>query len=1589
MGDDTSVRVAVRVRPLISREVIDMCHACTSVTAGEPQIWVGKEKAFTFDHVFDCPSEQETVYNSCVRQLIDGCFEGYNATVLAYGQTGSGKTYTMGTGYDLHVNPHEQGIIPRAVQHLFDGITARQQEARDQGNPPPDFKVNVQFMELYNEEIFDLLGPGKGTHYPGRNSVKIHEDSKGEIYTVGVTVKAVQNAEQVMKCLESGALSRTTASTQMNVQSSRSHAIFTLHIKQQRVVQLNVEDGDAEDEEEDNALAKVNGEGSSINEFETLTAKFHFVDLAGSERLKRTGATGDRAKEGISINCGLLALGNVISALGDASRKVLHVPYRDSKLTRLLQDSLGGNSRTLMIACVSPCDRDFMETLNTLKYANRAKNIKNRVTVNQDKSSQTITALRLEIQELKLELMEYKQGKRLVGEDGTEQVNDMFYENTMLQTENNNFRTRIKALQETIERLTVKNTELLAEQAAGAFIGHGDSDSDDSVKNLIQGYLKEVEELRTKLMESEEVCAQQRKQLQRYQARLSISGNTTVAVSGIYDIGCTVEETSVEDVLAEAKRDVENLKRKTKHLSSKASKEEEDSEKKSDADEDTAEISGNNESSDSEAEELEEDESIGKDLATLTTEISFKQKLIDQLEQSQRRLQTMRMHYEDKLMQLQQKIRETEIERDRILSNMSSAGASKDTDEKVRKIKNDFERKLSHLQGELKKMQSAKREHAKLMKNQSEYERQVRKLKQEMAEMKKAKVALVTKMKEESRRHQEAEKRRNRQIAQMLKESRQQENRIRSLEAQNRTKETVLKRRHEEMAALRRQARPMSQRVAGRVPLQNPAVRKVLFSPKVAKQRWQTLEKNIDKLVLTKQSVYTLEKDMERSLLEREKLTRYLEKMVRKRDRAREVGRDIQDLDDQIESMKANLDYLNENIRECQASILQVEETKDDAECLELDTVLSGMVDTQSRYMVEKLLHMAINQSLQAAQSKSKVQELEARLEQVEASDAIHQDLLQHTMNRIQLETLAPPSWSEEPESAPSTRSSSPTDMSTSDALSQCTTATFARSKARRKTATPQELLYYQSPPVDMSLQSLSATTEGTGSDMTSSLMTSSAMTSSVFGDIPDSMIMSHPDGGCLNLGIDGNLQRVLSAPGSLKEVGVDAMPPPRGVPGLHRTKPPSRRFPPDLSPLPRRKLINANSNQQLRKDAGIDATPPPSPPVNRKVRDNNVFSRLTSTSTNPLVKPDRGVISVFEGKPGYSRSSPLVCTHVAEGHSKAVLSLAVTDDVLFTASKDRTVKVWNLHTGQEIHCLRGHPDNVVAVRYCEYQRLTYSVSTAFIKVWDVRESPAKCIRTLFSSGQCSSGPVVAESASRSLQIPQGETRINTIELSPYGTLLFSAASNIVRIWDIRRFACVGKLAGGHQAAVMCMAVDEVDNDSSLVITGSKDHYIKVFEIPESGSGVLTPKVNLEPPHYDGIQCLAVYNDYLFSGSRDMCIKKWDLANRCHVLSLNQAHKDWICALNFMHNGTAPPVLLSGCRGGMLKMWNTENCSLVGELKAHSSQINAIATNSSCVFTASNNSDVKIWRTPGYYLEAEVCTEDAEGNSTKFGPGTG
>ena len=219
--------------------------------------------------------------------------------------------------------------------------------------------------------------------------------NNGNISVHGLQEEKVDNAEEMASCLDRGSNLRITSSTLMNNASSRSHAIFTIALEQHVTEELFPENKEGENTEKD-----------EIDEF--MTAKFHFVDLAGSERAKKTGATGSTLKEGISINKGLLSLGNVISALTDEKNKTMHVPYRDSKLTRILQDSLGGNSRTSMIACISPAEFNFDESLNTLKYASRARNIKNKPIVNRDPNSALIAQLRQQLFECQKDLLGFK-----------------------------------------------------------------------------------------------------------------------------------------------------------------------------------------------------------------------------------------------------------------------------------------------------------------------------------------------------------------------------------------------------------------------------------------------------------------------------------------------------------------------------------------------------------------------------------------------------------------------------------------------------------------------------------------------------------------------------------------------------------------------------------------------------------------------------------------------------------------------------------------------------------------------------------------------------------------------------------------------------------------------------------------------------------------------------------------------------------------------------------------------------------------------------------------------------------------------------
>uniref|UniRef100_A0A8C6FWV6 Kinesin family member 21A n=1 Tax=Moschus moschiferus TaxID=68415 RepID=A0A8C6FWV6_MOSMO len=1574
--DESSVRVAVRIRPQLAKERIEGCHICTSVTPGEPQVFLGKDKAFTFDYVFDIDSQQEQIYTQCIEKLIEGCFEGYNATVFAYGQTGAGKTYTMGTGFDVNIIEEEQGIISRAVKHLFKSIEEKKHTSIKNGLPPPDFKVNAQFLELYNEEVLDLFDTTRDIDAKTKKSnIRIHEDSAGGIYTVGVTTRTVNTESEMMQCLKLGALSRTTASTQMNVQSSRSHAIFTIHLCQTRMCpQIDAETAT------DN---KVISESSQMNEFETLTAKFHFVDLAGSERLKRTGATGERAKEGISINCGLLALGNVISALGDKSKRATHVPYRDSKLTRLLQDSLGGNSQTIMIACVSPSDRDFMETLNTLKYANRARNIKNKVMVNQDRASQQINALRSEITRLQMELMEYKTGKRIIDEEGVESINDMFHENAMLQTENNNLRVRIKAMQETVDALRTRITQLVSDQANQVLVRAGEGN--EEISNMIHNYIKEIEDLRAKLLESEAVNENLRKNLTRATSRSPyFSGSSAFSPSIVSSDKETIE------IIDLAKKDLEKLKRKEKKkkksVAGKEDNTDTDQEKKeekniSERENIELDVEESQEMSDHEDEEEEEEEeeddieggessdesdsesdekaNYQADLANITCEIAIKQKLIDELENSQKRLQTLKKQYEEKLMMLQHKIRDTQLERDQVLQNLGSVESY--SEEKAKKVRSEYEKKLQAMNKELQRLQAAQKEHARLLKNQSQYEKQLKKLQQDVMEMKKTKVRLMKQMKEEQEKARLTESRRNREIAQLKKDQRKRDHQLRLLEAQKRNQEVVLRRKTEEVTALRRQVRPMSDKVAGKVtrklsssdtpaqdtgssaaavetdalragaqqkmripvarvqalptPTANGTRKKYqrkgltgrVFTSKTARMKWQLLERRVTDIIMQKMTISNMEADMNRLLKQREELTKRREKLSKKREKmVKENGegdKNVININEEMESLTANIDYINDSISDCQANIMQMEEAKEEGETLDVTAVINACTLTEARYLLDHFLSMGINKGLQAAQKEAQIKVLEGRLKQTEITSATQNQLLFHMLKEkaelnpeldallghalqdldsVPLENVEDSTDEDVPLNSPGSEGSS----LSSDLMKLCGEVK-PKSKARRRTTTQMELLYADS------------------SELASDTSTG-----------------------------DASLPGPLTPVAEGQEIGMNTE---TSTSAREKELPPQSGFPSKIGSISRQSSM---SEKKL---------PEPSPVTRRKAYEKAEKSKAKEQK--------QGIINPFPASKGI-RTSPLQCIHIAEGHTKAVLCVDSTDDLLFTGSKDRTCKVWNLVTGQEIMSLGGHPNNVVSVKYCNYTSLVFTVSTSYIKVWDIRDS-AKCVRTLTSSGQVTLGDACSASTSRTVAIPSGENQINQISLNPTGTFLYAASGNAVRMWDLKRFQSTGKLTG-HLGPVMCLTVDQISNGQDLIITGSKDHYIKMFDVTEGALGTVSPTHNFEPPHYDGIEALTIHGDNLFSGSRDNGIKKWDLAQKDLLQQVPNAHKDWVCALEVV---PGHPVLLSGCRGGILKLWNIDTFVPVGEMKGHESPINAICVNSTHIFTAADDRTVRIWKT--------------------------
>ncbi|CAD8152236.1 unnamed protein product [Paramecium octaurelia] len=348
-----NIHVLVRVRPLNQREAHLGANAC--ITTNANSITLDNKKEYTYDHVLGADSTQEQVFDKIGNSTLQSFLDGLNCCIFAYGQTGAGKTYTMqGKGYDdLTSDSSHVGLQPRLIQQLF-------KELPKENN----WTIKCTYLEIYNEQLIDLLNGAKAM------PLTIREDSK-RVYVENLTEIAVTSFNDVLLLMQRGLANRHVSATQMNLESSRSHSIFTLQLEQ-----------------------RTKG-------MYTRKSKMNFVDLAGSERQKLTAATGDRLKEATNINKSLTVLGLVINSLAENAKKF--IPYRDSKLTFLLRESLGGNSKTVMIATISAASSSFQETLGTLKFASRAKNIKNQAIINEEIGG-NLDSLKAEIKRLKNEL---------------------------------------------------------------------------------------------------------------------------------------------------------------------------------------------------------------------------------------------------------------------------------------------------------------------------------------------------------------------------------------------------------------------------------------------------------------------------------------------------------------------------------------------------------------------------------------------------------------------------------------------------------------------------------------------------------------------------------------------------------------------------------------------------------------------------------------------------------------------------------------------------------------------------------------------------------------------------------------------------------------------------------------------------------------------------------------------------------------------------------------------------------------------------------------------------------------------------------
>ena len=530
-----SVKVVVRCRPLGQKEMQEQHECVVSVDMKNCTIGVtnpssvNEIKTFTFDHTYDWHATQQGIFEQTARPILESVMEGYNGTIFAYGQTGTGKTFTM-EGND---NERDKGIIPRSIDWIFSNIKNYTNQ---------QFLVRVSFVEIYNEEVRDLLSKVK------RQKLNVREKDK-VFYLEDVTVFQVENSEQTLEIMKRGRVNRATGATKMNPGSSRSHSIFSIIVENSQI--------------------------DEAGETHYRVGKLNLVDLAGSERQSKTESTGERFKEATKINLSLTILGSVINKL--VSGKTQYIPYRDSKLTMLLQDSLGGNTKTVMIANVGPADYNYDETLNTLWYANNAKKIKNKPRINEDPKDALLRQYQEEIEIMKKKLLAMGKGdlvKQISGTSGTSGGNIISEDNQIkaalenLEKEQESFKIEHEA-----EIKKIREQKDLAEEEKNQLVAKIKMEVEENQKKKEQGkkLAEEIRKMKKKVLKGDETVKKvqqqellinkqkeeleiKRREEERLKEDLNEKARNTVELKKKYDS----KQAQIDDITAKIQMLVQN-----------------------------------------------------------------------------------------------------------------------------------------------------------------------------------------------------------------------------------------------------------------------------------------------------------------------------------------------------------------------------------------------------------------------------------------------------------------------------------------------------------------------------------------------------------------------------------------------------------------------------------------------------------------------------------------------------------------------------------------------------------------------------------------------------------------------------------------------------------------------------------------------------------------------------------------------------------------------------------------------------------------------------------------------------------------------